>query len=95
MSFKAYVRYNREIAMESWVWVSLSSSEVENIAKLEGYHEMENIDQTIWVISMLNEWGKTNIKGDFEIHRNGDVVIVKFKKKREAVRFKLTWGGMI
>lgn len=101
--FGALKKESDSIAFERGSSVTLGLAEIIRIRESE---QLESTDSELRlnfiVRDYLSQWCRDNIKGRWELLRDirmepgvnsEDVLIFKFTNRREAVRFKLTWGG--
>ena len=101
--FQALKKQSDRIALDKGASVQLGMAEMLRIQEGEGLPaHIDDRNLNYIVRTYLSDWCANNIKGRWELMRDidiqtdkasEDVLIFTFANKREAVRFKLTWGG--
>lgn len=91
------------LAFEKGASVTLGTAEMLRIYENEGLPQHSDLRQLNFnVRDHLERWCHANIRCRWEMMRDirlapdqasDDVLIFSFSSKKEAVRFKLTWGG--
>ena len=98
MMFQSLKAASKSIALEGGSQVVIGEAAQWRICETEGLGPPADKHQANYHCrSFLYEWGSRNIKGTWAMDRdieNGEEILrLIFQRKKEAVRFKLTWGG--
>ena len=91
------------IALERGAQVDISMPNLLRIQEAEGLDKHTDLASLFFIVrTYLEDWCRANIKGVWRVDKeiiyppdeNTETILrFQFSNKREAVRFKLTWGG--
>lgn len=87
------------MAFERGAMVQLGLDEMRRIQENENLEDADDDRRLNFIVrDYLERWCHANVRCRWEMNREvadviGDVLQFSFSSKKEAVRFKLTWGG--
>ena len=101
--FNALKQESNRLGFERGASVTLGTAEMLRISDNENLQQHDDLRHLNFLVrSFLEQWCRDNITCRWELERDiafepdtaaEDILRFSFSRKREAVRFKLTWGG--
>jgi len=87
-----------EMAMNDSEIFMIKESHQQEIREQENLGDSEDRYRTNYLVrSFLSDWLHRYVKGRWELNRDiyegEEVLVIRIQRKKDAVLFKLTWGG--
>ena len=102
--FGTLLKESDDVAFTKGAEVDIKVSSLLRIQEAEGLEKHRDLAQLFYVVrTFLEDWCRGNIKCKWRAHKeiiyppeesSEEVLRFAFVSRKEAVRFKLTWGGV-